>query len=63
MTDIYETETLNLKISTIDVIIAGLQEGLVSLEWVKQEPDTRQQELDDYLSQREALVQMLNSLE
>lgn len=63
MTEIYEAETLNLKISTIDVIIAGLQEGLSSLEWVKQEPDTRQQELDDYLSQREALVQMLNSLE
>lgn len=63
MTDTYEAEILNLKIDVLDVIIAGLQEGLSSFEWVKQEPDTRQQELDDYLSQREALVQMLNSLE
>lgn len=63
MTDTYEAGVLSLKIDVLDVIITGLQEGLSSLEWVKQEPDTRQQELDDYLSQREALVQMLNSLE
>lgn len=55
-------EIVSSRISTLDIVILGLENGL-SLEWVKPEADTRQQELDDYISVKGSLLAEKESLE
>ena len=63
MTEQYEKDIIDKKLSNLDRIISRLQEGLASYEWVKDTPDTRVQELADFTSQRDALIQKRNTLE
>jgi len=64
MTEQYEKDIINQKLGTLEIIISRLQEGLASsYEWVKDEPDTRAQELADFVSQRDALTEKRNTLE
>jgi hypothetical protein len=62
MTEQYEYDIINQKLQDLELIIVGLQEGLALFEWTKEEPDTRAQELQGFLSQKEALVAKRNTL-
>lgn len=63
MSEQYQIDIINQKLESISLIISNLQEGIASLEWVKSEEDTRTQELQDFISQRDALIEKRNTLE
>jgi hypothetical protein len=63
MTEQYQLDIINQKLDALDMVISRLQEGLASFEWAKDEPDTRAEELVDFIAQRDSLIEKRNTLE
>jgi len=64
MTEQCKKDIIDQKLGTLEIIISRLQEGLASsYEWAKDEVDTRAQELANFTSQRDALIEKRNTLE
>jgi hypothetical protein len=63
MTERYKIDIINERIESISLIISNLQEGIASLEWVKEEPDERASELSKSIAVRDALIEKRNTLE
>jgi len=63
MTEQYQLDIINQKLDALDVVISRLQEGIASHVWSKDEPDTRTEELADFIAQRDALTEKRNTLE
>jgi hypothetical protein len=63
MTEQYKIDIINERIESISLIISNLEEGIASLEWVKEEPDERASELSKSISIRDALIEKRNTLE
>lgn len=63
MTEQYEIDIINQKLEALELIITSLENGISNFEWTKEEPDTRAQELQGFLSQKEALIDKRNTLE
>jgi hypothetical protein len=64
MIEQYKKDIIDQKLGTLEIIISRLQEGLaLSYEWIKDTPDTRAQELVDFIAQRDALIEKRNTLE
>ena len=63
MTEQYEIDIINQKLESLSLIISNLEEGIASLEWVKEESDERAAELASFISQRDALIEKRNTLE
>ena len=63
MTEQYEIDIINQRLESLSLIISNLEEGIASLEWVKEENDERTKELTEFISQRDALIEKRNTLE
>jgi hypothetical protein len=63
MTEQYKIDIINERIESISLIISNLEEGIASLEWVKEEPDERASELSKSIAIRDALIEKRNTLE
>lgn len=63
MTKQYEIDIINQRLESLSLIISNLEEGIASLEWVKEENDERTKELTEFISQRDALIEKRNTLE
>lgn len=63
MTEQYKIDIINQRLESLSLIISNLEEGILSLEWDKEERDERTIELASFISQREALIEKRNTLE
>lgn len=63
MTEQYKIDIINQRLESLSLIISNLEEGIASLEWIKEESDERTTQLAGFISQREALIEKRNTLE
>lgn len=63
MTEQYKIDIINQRLESLSLIISNLEEGIASLEWIKEESDERTTQLAGFISQRDALIEKRNTLE
>jgi hypothetical protein len=62
MIEQYKIDILDQRLESLSLIIKNLEEGIASHNWDKPEEDTRAQELRDFISQKDALIEKRSTL-
>lgn len=62
MIEQYKIDIINRRLESLSLIISNLEEGIASYIWDKPEEDTRAQELRDFISQKDALIEERSTL-
>jgi hypothetical protein len=62
MIEQYKIDIIDQRLVSLSLIIGNLEEGIASYIWSKSEEDTRAQELRDFISQKDALIEKKSTL-
>lgn len=62
MIEQYKIDIIDRRLESLSLIISNLEEGIALYIWDKPEEDTRAQELRDFISQKDALIEERSTL-